>query len=110
MDPGRLSNYRSSYLLRFHPYPRVRPSARERVMVALGAVDKDTVSSHDWISIPSFRSADADSDLAGAITQSLNSVIHSIQSLDAPRPQRRLSLSSLVVDLALLARKVSSGI
>ena len=35
MDSGKLPNYRSSYLLRFHPYPRVKPSACERVMVSL---------------------------------------------------------------------------
>ncbi|KAF8844279.1 hypothetical protein BDN67DRAFT_978184 [Paxillus ammoniavirescens] len=34
MDSGRLPAYRSSYLLRFHPYPRVKPSAREMIMAA----------------------------------------------------------------------------
>ncbi|KAF8426466.1 hypothetical protein L210DRAFT_3566142, partial [Boletus edulis BED1] len=33
MDTARLPAYRSSYLLRFHPYPRVKPSARERIAV-----------------------------------------------------------------------------
>ena len=33
MDTGRLPAYRSSYLLRFHPYPRVKLSARERNIV-----------------------------------------------------------------------------
>ncbi|KAF8435805.1 hypothetical protein L210DRAFT_3550658 [Boletus edulis BED1] len=33
MDTARLPAYRSSYLLRFHPYPRVKPSARERIVV-----------------------------------------------------------------------------
>ncbi|KIO11934.1 hypothetical protein M404DRAFT_7200 [Pisolithus tinctorius Marx 270] len=32
MDSGKLPNYKSSYLFRFHPYARVKPSARERVM------------------------------------------------------------------------------
>ncbi|KAI6132310.1 hypothetical protein EDD16DRAFT_1533277, partial [Pisolithus croceorrhizus] len=34
MDSGKLPNYKSSYLFRFHPYARVKPSARERVMAA----------------------------------------------------------------------------
>ena len=33
MDTARLPAYRSSYLLRFHPYPRTKLSARERVVV-----------------------------------------------------------------------------
>ncbi|KAH0827886.1 hypothetical protein J3R83DRAFT_3515, partial [Lanmaoa asiatica] len=32
MDTGRLPAYRSSYLLRFHPYPRTKQSVREMIM------------------------------------------------------------------------------
>ncbi|KIM58900.1 hypothetical protein SCLCIDRAFT_1050035 [Scleroderma citrinum Foug A] len=104
MDSGKLPNYKSSYLLRFHPYPRVKPSARERVMAALEVADEDTISSYDGISTPFSQSADSDFDLADG-KQNLNNVIYVTQT-----PQRRLSLSSLVVDLALrIARKPSSG-
>lgn len=33
MDTSRLPAYRFSYLLRFHPYPRAKPSVRERIAV-----------------------------------------------------------------------------
>ncbi|KAL4073914.1 hypothetical protein J3A83DRAFT_4371196 [Scleroderma citrinum] len=121
MDSGKLPSYRSSYLLRFHPYPRVKPSARERVMAALAAADEDFITSYNGISMPFSCIANSDFDLANAIAQNLNNVVHTTQSLNTS--QRRLSLSSLVVastvtprveplihttfqDLALLARKL----
>ncbi|KAL4078392.1 hypothetical protein V8B97DRAFT_2003617 [Scleroderma yunnanense] len=92
MDSGKLPSYRSSYLLRFHPYPRVKPSARERVMAALAAADEDFITSYNGISMPFSCIANSDFDLANAIAQNLNNVVHTTQSLNTS--QRRLSLSS----------------
>ncbi|KIM69785.1 hypothetical protein SCLCIDRAFT_19565 [Scleroderma citrinum Foug A] len=126
MDSGKLPNYKSSYLLRFHPYPRVRPSARERVMTALEAADEYSMLSYDKVSTSSIQSADFD-DAAFETTQNLNDAIHIMQSFGI-RQRRRLSFSSLIVaskvastveqlihdaltqDLAFLARKPSSGV
>ncbi|KIM69842.1 hypothetical protein SCLCIDRAFT_19621 [Scleroderma citrinum Foug A] len=74
MDSGKLPNYRSSYLLRFHPYPRVKPSACERAMTALEIAD-DTVSSDDGISAPVLQSANSVFDLANE-KQNLNDAIY----------------------------------
>ncbi|KIK18843.1 hypothetical protein PISMIDRAFT_14112 [Pisolithus microcarpus 441] len=41
MTPGKLPTYRTSYLLRFHPYERVKPSSRERLMATLYASEED---------------------------------------------------------------------
>ncbi|KAI6012184.1 hypothetical protein PISMIDRAFT_681333 [Pisolithus microcarpus 441] len=41
MTPGKQPTYRTSYLLRFHPYERVKPSSRERVMANLYASEED---------------------------------------------------------------------
>ncbi|KIM69821.1 hypothetical protein SCLCIDRAFT_1208373 [Scleroderma citrinum Foug A] len=75
-------------------------------MTALEVAD-DTISSDDGISAPFLQSADSVFDLANA-KQSLNNAIYAAPSFDTCR--RRLSLSSLVVDLALrLACKPSSS-
>ncbi|KAI6045294.1 hypothetical protein EDC04DRAFT_2598872 [Pisolithus marmoratus] len=47
-----LPGYRFAYLFRFHPYARVKPSARERVMAVLYATD-DTPSLDEEYFIPS---------------------------------------------------------
>lgn len=76
-------------------------------MATLEAADEYSISSYDGVSTPSFQSTDFD-DAAFGTTQNLNNAIHIMQTLDI-RQRRRLSFSSLVVDLALLARKPSSG-
>ncbi|KAI6012188.1 hypothetical protein PISMIDRAFT_690252 [Pisolithus microcarpus 441] len=85
MDSGKLPNYRSSYLFRFHPYARVKPSARELVMnlligmfsgyASLYPSDDDGFVSDEQPFIPSY----------GTVV-----------------PDSKLSMSTLAVDLALL--------
>ncbi|KAI6021863.1 hypothetical protein BKA83DRAFT_4494404 [Pisolithus microcarpus] len=99
MDSGKLPNYRSSYMFRFHPYARVKPSARERVMAALYTDDDDLlsdeqcyISSHATV-VPEFKSS-------SVIAQNLDDVVNVMHSVNASRS--RLSMSAMVVDLALL--------
>ncbi|KAI6127921.1 hypothetical protein EDD16DRAFT_1702252 [Pisolithus croceorrhizus] len=57
MTPGKLPTYRTSYLLRFHPYERLKPSSRERVMATLYASEEDGLSlgeEHFTCSLQSF--------------------------------------------------------
>ncbi|KAI5992986.1 hypothetical protein EDD15DRAFT_2367784 [Pisolithus albus] len=89
MDSGKLPNYRSSYMYRFHPYARVKPSARELVMAALYASDEDVVPTV----VP-------DTNSSSIIIQNLHDTVNVTYSIDAP--QRKLSMSTLTVDLALL--------
>ncbi|KAI5996514.1 hypothetical protein F5J12DRAFT_896249 [Pisolithus orientalis] len=94
MDCGRLPSYRSSYLLRFHPYARVKPSARERVM-AVQYTDDGSLLSDEERFIASSQSAAWDFVPADAITQNLNDAINNTTAVD--EPLRRLSISTLVV-------------
>ncbi|KAI6045322.1 hypothetical protein EDC04DRAFT_2889108 [Pisolithus marmoratus] len=109
MDSGKLPNYRSSYLFRFHPYARVKPSARERVMAALCSADEDDhLFSDERHFIPSYQTVVPDSDPSSAIARNLDDVVNLGHSIHVS--ERKLSLSTLVVDLALLmCRKPSSG-
>ncbi|KAI6141361.1 hypothetical protein EDD17DRAFT_1666429 [Pisolithus thermaeus] len=102
MDSGKLPNYRSSYLFRFHPYARVKPSARELVMAALYPDDDDDDGpvSDEQPFIPSYGTVVPDSNPSSIIAQSLDSAVNVTHSVNAPR--RKLSMSTLVVDLALL--------
>lgn len=77
-------------------------------MTALEAADEYSMLSYDKVSTSSIQSADFD-DAAFETTQNLNDAIHIMQSLGI-RQRRRLSFSSLIVDLAFLARKPSSGV
>ncbi|KAF8136942.1 hypothetical protein EV363DRAFT_1209269, partial [Boletus edulis] len=88
MDTGRLPAYRSSYLLRFHPYPRVKPSTRERIMAATFGDESYTPQ----------QVIETD------ISSTLNQAIHATEVHTHLHP-RRLSVSSPVVDLALLFTK-----
>ncbi|KAI6021843.1 hypothetical protein BKA83DRAFT_4126561 [Pisolithus microcarpus] len=92
MDSGKLPNYRSSYMYRFHPYARAKPSARELVMAALYATDEDFV--------PSCQTVVPDTNPSGIISQNLHDTAKVKYSIDAS--QRKLTMSTLVVDLALL--------
>ncbi|KAI6142884.1 hypothetical protein BKA82DRAFT_4360720 [Pisolithus tinctorius] len=100
MDSGKLPNYKSSYLFRFHPYARVKPSARERVMAVLYTSDDNDFFSEDQRFIPSYRTAVSDPNPSTVIAPNLDDVVNLTGSVDAPR--RKLSMSTLVVDLALL--------
>ncbi|KAF8552668.1 hypothetical protein OG21DRAFT_1511153 [Imleria badia] len=92
MDTGRLPAYRSSYLLRFHPYPRVKPSTRERIVA-----EARQYESYELLQINSLH-------LESDISFTLNQAIHGTGVHHKLR-QRRLSVSSLVVDLALVFTK-----
>ncbi|KAI6132591.1 hypothetical protein EDD16DRAFT_1699738 [Pisolithus croceorrhizus] len=93
MDSGKLPNNRSSYLIRFHPCARVKPSARELVMAALHASDKQDF-------IPSYQTVVPDANLSSIVARDLHDVVNVTHSDYTPK--RKLSMSSLVVDLALL--------
>ncbi|KAH7888673.1 hypothetical protein F5I97DRAFT_733447 [Phlebopus sp. FC_14] len=101
MDSGKLPCYRSSYLLRFHPYPRTRLSARERVLAARGEFEEVMVSSSITLGpVPPVHGAE-DEPIAN-----LDQAIHITEGNGVMQPrERRLSLSDLVVDLALMIVK-----
>ncbi|KAF8556386.1 hypothetical protein OG21DRAFT_1506660 [Imleria badia] len=92
MDTGRLPAYRSSYLLRFHPYPRVKPSTRERIAAAAREDEFYDPLQNDSLYL--------ESDISFTLDQAIHGtdVHHQLR-------QRRLSVSSLVVDLALVLTK-----
>ncbi|KAI6003042.1 hypothetical protein EDD15DRAFT_2360932 [Pisolithus albus] len=109
MDSGKLPNYRSSYMYRFHPYARVKPSARELVMATLYTSDEDDPTSDEQDFNPSHGTVVAGPNSPSVIAHSLNGASNVMHSANAS--QRKLSMSTLVVDLALLmCRKSSSNI
>ncbi|KAG1757129.1 hypothetical protein EDB19DRAFT_1656001 [Suillus lakei] len=104
----RLPSYRTSYLLRFHPYPRVKPSQRE----IMHAVDNRLSSLCDIVE---------DDDSAGPVIldfpdlpeeQHLNAVnlqeAIEVAEIDAQPHVRHVRFATLIIDLAILvARKLS---
>ncbi|KAI6007018.1 hypothetical protein EDD15DRAFT_2358084 [Pisolithus albus] len=90
MDSGKLPNYRSSYMFRFHPYARVKPSAREIVMAALYASDEEDA-------VPTVV---PDAILPSVVSQNPHDTAKVTYSIDAS--QRKPTMSTLMVDLALL--------
>jgi len=95
MDPGRLPAYRSSYLLRFHPYPRMKAPVRERIVTL---VQEPLL----YEPLPDILVLESDTSFT------LNQAIHGTGTDDEIQlRQRRLSMSALVVDLALLFKKLS---
>ncbi|KAI6142870.1 hypothetical protein BKA82DRAFT_1000039 [Pisolithus tinctorius] len=108
MDSGRLPSYRSSYLFRFHPYTRVRPSARERVTAVVYASDDNSPLSDEEGFIPSYQTVVSDSNPSSIIARNLDDAVNVMHSVDAPR--RKLSTSTVVIDLSLfMCRKPSSA-
>ncbi|KAI6045323.1 hypothetical protein EDC04DRAFT_2889109 [Pisolithus marmoratus] len=106
-DSGKLPSYKYSYLFRFHPYARVKPSARERTMAVLYTDDNSHLYDKQGF-IPSHQTAAPGSDLSSTMARNPNDTVNVTHSNDAPR--RKLSMSTLMVDLALLAcRKPSSA-
>ncbi|KAI6003130.1 hypothetical protein EDD15DRAFT_2361014 [Pisolithus albus] len=99
MDSGKLPNYRSSYMFRFHPYARVKPSARERVMAALYSDDGDLFSDEQCY-IPSYATVVPEFNSSCVIAQNLDDAVNVMHSVNTPRSS--LSMSAVVVDLALL--------
>lgn len=100
MDSGKLPSYRSSYMFRFHPYARVKPSARELVMATLYTSDEDGPIPDEQDFNPSYGTVVPGSNSSSVIVQGVDGAINVVYSVNAP--QRKLSMSTLVVDLALL--------
>ncbi|KAG0707584.1 hypothetical protein DFH29DRAFT_871579 [Suillus ampliporus] len=105
----RLPSYRSSYLLRFHPYPRVKLSQREMMQTIDDRLSEDDVVEDDDSAGPAvliFPDFPEERDpLINAVN--LQEAIE-VAEADAQLHVRRLSLTTLIIDLAvLLARKLS---
>ncbi|KAG1886017.1 hypothetical protein F4604DRAFT_1675705 [Suillus subluteus] len=105
----RLPSYRTSYLLRFHPYPRVKPSQRESLM---NTVDDRLSNQYDVVDEDnSARPVILDfSDVHEEQHPNVENLQEAVEVAEAgvkPRV-RRLSLTTLIIDLALLvARKLA---
>lgn len=108
MSNMRLPSYRTSYLIRFHPYPRVKPSQRE----IMHAVNDCPSSLYDIVE---------DEENAGPVilnfpdlpeeqhpdAANLQEVID-VAEIGANPHVRHLSFATLIIDLALLVvRKLS---
>ncbi|KIJ07864.1 hypothetical protein PAXINDRAFT_173229 [Paxillus involutus ATCC 200175] len=102
MDTSRLPSYRSSYLLRFHPYPRVKLSARERILIANAESYEDVVAGEDD---RFFFVATEYHEPATVLHQA---IFPDSEHYTPPCRQHRLSLSTMVVDLALMVIKRAS--
>ncbi|KAJ8587797.1 hypothetical protein M405DRAFT_863463 [Rhizopogon salebrosus TDB-379] len=103
----RLPSYRTSYLLRFHPYPRVKLSNREMMTIddRLGA-HCDVAEEDETAELDSVIFADPQEEHhLNAVN--LPEVIKVLEAGVQPRV-RRVSLTTLVIDLAVLVtRKLS---
>ncbi|KAH7927586.1 hypothetical protein BV22DRAFT_1127279 [Leucogyrophana mollusca] len=98
----RLPSYRSSYLLRYHPYPRYAPSQREQLMQTIDErydTDQENTayeSNVTGILWPAIQERDEE-------TANLEAALHAVESTEGEhRPLRRRSISTLIIDLALL--------
>ncbi|KAH7924263.1 hypothetical protein BV22DRAFT_1129975 [Leucogyrophana mollusca] len=93
----RLPSYRSSYLLRYHPYPRYAPSQRERLMQTVDernhidngdANDAPEVGAVLW---PALQERDEE-------TTMLEEALRAVEDLEGERsPPRRRSISTLII-------------
>ncbi|KAF8841721.1 hypothetical protein BDN67DRAFT_966799 [Paxillus ammoniavirescens] len=100
-DTLRLPRYRSSYLLRYHPYARVKPSMRERLLASNADTHHDVVS--DWISIGPLPAC---TECNGPVALLEEAIYHPGEGDQVSQlRRRRLSLSSVVVDLAFMIMK-----
>ncbi|KAI6132353.1 hypothetical protein EDD17DRAFT_1770422 [Pisolithus thermaeus] len=99
MDSGKLPNYRSSYLFRFHPYARVKPSARELVMATLYTSDEDGPVSDEQSFVSSYGTVVLDFNPSVVTAQNLDYAVNATHPVHAFR--RMLSMFT-VVDLAML--------
>ncbi|KAI6118357.1 hypothetical protein F5141DRAFT_1212271 [Pisolithus sp. B1] len=93
MDSGKLPNYRSSYIFRFHPYARVGPSARERTMATLYTSDDNNLLSDEQG--PSRQTVVPGLIPPNIFARDLDGTVRVIYSVDVPR--RTPSMSTLVV-------------
>ncbi|KAI6127881.1 hypothetical protein EDD16DRAFT_1702197 [Pisolithus croceorrhizus] len=104
MDSGRLPNYRSSYLFRFHPYARVRPSARELVTATLYISDEDGPVPDEQCFVSSYGAVVLDSNPSVVTAQNLDYAVNVTHSVDALR--RMLSMFTVVGLAMLMCRKL----
>lgn len=103
---GKLPTHRSLYLLRFHPYARVKPSARERAMAARYTSDPDGLFSDEQRVISSYQTMIADSNHSLIIARGLDNAVNVTHSVEAHL--QNLSVSILVADLAVLMCRTPS--
>ncbi|KAG2138687.1 uncharacterized protein EDB93DRAFT_1106263 [Suillus bovinus] len=104
----RLPSYRTSHLLRFHPYPRVKLSQHESLMNTID--DRlsnlyDVVEEDDNARPAILDFSDLHSDLHEEQHPDVENVQEAVEVAEAndvkPRV-RRLSLTTLIIDLAVL--------
>ncbi|KAI6021720.1 hypothetical protein BKA83DRAFT_4126480 [Pisolithus microcarpus] len=82
-------------MFRFHPYARVKPSARELVMATLYASDEDGPIPDEQDFNPSYGTVVPGSNSSSVVAQGVDGAINVMYSANAP--QRKLSMSTLVV-------------
>ncbi|KAI6006338.1 hypothetical protein F5J12DRAFT_783093 [Pisolithus orientalis] len=92
----------------FHPYARVKPSARERAMAARYTSDPDGLFSDEQRIISSYQTMVADSvrNHSLIIARGLDNAVNVTHSVDTHL--RNLSVSTLVADLAVLMCRTPS--
>ncbi|KIJ67808.1 hypothetical protein HYDPIDRAFT_107313 [Hydnomerulius pinastri MD-312] len=93
MDTDRLAACRSSNPLRFHPYPSTKPSARERAQSSHEEEDVEDTPTN----VGSPKEVNTDDE-----PFNLEAAIYGTSADDAAWPRRRRSISTLVIDLALM--------
>ncbi|OJA11421.1 hypothetical protein AZE42_05738 [Rhizopogon vesiculosus] len=120
----RLPSYRSSYLLRFHPYPRVKLSQRELLKQTIDdhfSNQREMLTCHTVDRPGNQRDVEEEEDAATPYTPALtvlpeeqhlvdDNVEEAIEGaeVDARPPVRRPSIKILIVDLAaLVVRKLA---
>ncbi|KAI6120530.1 hypothetical protein EDD17DRAFT_349968 [Pisolithus thermaeus] len=104
-DTSRLPSYKHSYMLRFHPYPRTGPVRQE----PLEALDESDVELEDANENPRPGKGDP-----GQPADEVETLIQAIHPRDKEPSEgkvtrsRRNSLTSQVIDLALLVTRKST--
>ncbi|KAI6012180.1 hypothetical protein PISMIDRAFT_690871 [Pisolithus microcarpus 441] len=84
VDSRKLSNYRSSYFFRFHPYERVGASARERAMATQYTFDDNSLVFDEQGFVPSRQTVVPGSIPPSIAARNLDgaaNIIHSVMSI-----------------------------
>ncbi|OAX42093.1 hypothetical protein K503DRAFT_797446 [Rhizopogon vinicolor AM-OR11-026] len=110
MSDMRLPTYRSSYLLRFHPYPRVKLSNREMMTIddRLNRANTlcDVAEDEEPAELNPLILPDLHEEQRPNVVNLEEAV--EVAEADAQPPVRRVSLATLIIDLTvLMARKLS---
>ncbi|KAI6021865.1 hypothetical protein PISMIDRAFT_681357 [Pisolithus microcarpus 441] len=103
VDSRKLSDYRSSYFLRFHPYERVGASAREKAMATQYTPDDNSLVSDEQSFVPSRQTIVSGSIPLNIIARNLDGAVNVIHSVDMSRQNL-----SMVVDLASVIHRKPS--